>query len=601
MRQYIVTLLAVLLVACGDNPTDPPEEAANQLRVLNGPATCDACDEVEFTVAGPGLNKVIDASLKHHGTGEEIGTSAEIRHFVGDSGAVLLIKLDFLSGAPTGDYDLRLHTVETGGAQASLNIPVAVKIISPPNDPDSPTPPPGPTGIVRVNTITSGPVPPEPYLVTVDPCDAIYVCPGRNVAANASMYVQLNPGSYTLALDHVPASCTVAPPHSVSVTVVAGQTVNVSFRVACVTAPTGSIRISAPTTGAIPGSPYEAIVEPCDLLHPCRGSVSPGGAGTIVQVPGNYTVTLGNVPASCTVGEPRSVPATVTANQTVDVSFSVTCAPAGTVRVTATVTGPDPDENFIVLEGGCDWYYDDCNLEELSVGGSAVFSLAPGTYTISLFDVATNCSVAAPHPRTVTVAANVQTDVAFAVTCVGIANIRVSTLTTGLDKDLYYAVEVSDCAAGYTCSQGMEASGTLEFNVPSGTHTVRLTQIAENCTVNGANPVLVTTPSGSTVNVAFQVTCTALPFVRVTAPTSGTNPDAAYIVVNETECDYYSYYCSQQVLPAAGAAEFKLTPGSYVFRLTDIASNCTVTGPNPVTVNVVLGVNSELAFPVSCQ
>ena len=61
MRQYIVTLLAVLLVACGDNPTDPPEEPANQLRVINGPATCDACEDVEFTVAGPGLNKVIDA------------------------------------------------------------------------------------------------------------------------------------------------------------------------------------------------------------------------------------------------------------------------------------------------------------------------------------------------------------------------------------------------------------------------------------------------------------------------------------------------------------------------------------------------------------
>ena len=77
-----------------------------------------------------------------------------------------MIKLDFVGSAPTGDYDLRLHTVETGGAQASLNIPVAVKILAPPHDPDSPPPPPGPTGIVRVNTTTSGPVPPAPYLVT---------------------------------------------------------------------------------------------------------------------------------------------------------------------------------------------------------------------------------------------------------------------------------------------------------------------------------------------------------------------------------------------------------------------------------------------------
>ncbi len=87
MRQYIVTLLAVLLVACGDNPTNPPESTADQLRVINGPATCDACDDVEFTVAGPGLSTVTDASLKNHATGADIETSAEIRHFVGDSGA----------------------------------------------------------------------------------------------------------------------------------------------------------------------------------------------------------------------------------------------------------------------------------------------------------------------------------------------------------------------------------------------------------------------------------------------------------------------------------------------------------------------------------
>jgi len=600
MRQYIVTLLAVLLVACGDNPTDPPEEPANQLRVINGPATCDACDDVEFTVAGPGLNKVIDASLKHHGTGADITTSAEIRHFVGDSGAVLNIKLDFVGGAPTGDYDLRLHTVETGGAQASLNIPVAVKILSPPHDPDSPPPPPGPTGIVRVNTTTSGPVPPAPYLVTVDPCDSIYVCPGREVAANGSVDILLNPGSYTLALAKVPASCTVAQPRSVPVTVVAGQTVTVSFGVGCVVTLAGTIRISAPTTGAPPGSPYAAIVEPCDLVHPCQGSVAAGGTGTIVQAPGNYTVSLGNVPSTCTVAEPRSVPATVTASQTVDVSFSVTCPPAGTVRVTTTVTGPDPDENFTVLEGGCDWYYDDCNYKDLSVGGSAVFSLAPGTYTITLFDVAPNCSVAAPHPRTVTVAASVQTDVAFAVTCVGIASIHVSTPTTGLDKDPYYAVEVSNCSAGLPCNQGMEAGSTLELPVPSGTHTVRLTEIASNCTVNGANPVVVTTPPGSTVNVVFQVTCTALPVVRVTAPTTGTNLDASYSVVNETTCDWY-YGCSQQTLPATGAVEFQVYPGSYVFRLIDVASNCTVTVPNPVTVTAVAGSNPELAFPVTCQ
>ena len=136
--------------------------------------------------------------------------------------------------------------------------------------------------------------------------------------------------------------------------------------------------------------------------------------------------------------------------------------------------------------------------------------------------------------------------------------------------------------------------------VPAGTYTVRLTDVASNCTVNGTNPVVVTATAGSTTNVTFQVTCTALPVVRVTAPTSGTNRDASYSVVNESTCDYY-YRCDQQVLPAAGAVEFKVATGSYVFRLIDIASNCTVTGPQPGHGERRGRRTTDLVFPVTCQ
>jgi hypothetical protein len=542
---------------------------------------------------------VTDASLKNHATGADIETSAEIRHFVGDSGPVLQIKLGFVGSAPVGDYDLRLHAVGTGGAQASLNIPAAVKILTPPNDPGSPQPP-GPTGTVHVTTTTSGPVPTVPYLVTVNPCDPVYVCPGRQLSPNGSASIQLSPGSYTLALANVPANCTVAQPHSVTVTVVVNQTVNASFAVSCVVIQGGSIQISAPTTGAVPESPYEAVVNPCDLVHPCSASIAAGRTGTIVQVPGSYTVTLDNVPAICTVAEPRSVAVTVTASQTVTVSFSVTCPPPGSVRVRATVTGPNPDQQFTVLEGACDYYDYLCNSKQLTVGGTVEFSLAPGTYPIALSDVAQHCSVDLPNPRSVTVVANVETEITFAVTCVAMTTIRVSTPTTGVDKDPSYLVGVSNCFGGFACPQEyVQAGGTVEFLVISGTHTVQLIDVASNCTVSGANPVEVTTTAPSSTDVTFQVTCTALPVVRVTAPTSGTNPDASYSVVNETTCDYY-YSCDQKVLPATGTVEFKVPVGSYVFRLIDIASNCAVTGLNPATVHVVTG-TTDLVFPVTCH
>jgi len=267
----------------------------------------------------------------------------------------------------------------------------------------------------------------------------------------------------------------------------------------------------------------------------------------------------------------------------------------------ATVTGPNPDESFRVLEGSCDYYYDDCNIRDLTVGGNVEFSLTPGTYTIALNDVAQNCSVGAPNPRTVTVVANVHTEITFAVTCVAITTIRVSASTSGPDADQNYRAEVGvDCPLGPCNVLYFQVGTPVTLEVPAGTYPVRLTDIASNCAVSGSNPVSVAASAGSTANVAFQVTCTALPVVRVTAPTSGTNRDASYSVVNESTCDYY-YGCDQKVLPAAGAVEFKVATGSYVFRLIDIASNCTVNGNNPRTVNVVASGTTDLVFPVTCQ
>jgi hypothetical protein len=263
------------------------------------------------------------------------------------------------------------------------------------------------------------------------------------------------------------------------------------------------------------------------------------------------------------------------------------------------VTGPNPDQQFTVLEGACDYYDYLCNSKRLTAGGTAEFSLAPGTYTIALTDVAQNCSVDLPNPRSVTVVANVETEITFAVTCVATTTIRVSVATTGPDADTHYLAGVGDCPVGPCSQQPVEAGSFTLFLVPEGTYSVRLTNVAANCTVNGTNPVVVTTTASSSTDVTFQVTCTALPVVRVTAPTSGTNRDAAYSVVNESTCDYY-YACDQQALPATGTVEFKVPPGSYVFRLIDIASNCAVTGLNPAMVQVVTG-TTDLVFPVTCQ
>jgi hypothetical protein len=606
MRLSILTLMTGLLVACGDdNPTDPPVQDPNRLRVINGPATCSGCGSVDLTVAGPDLDKVIEVTILQHATQLVITSTTEIRHFVGDSGLVLQLKVTFLDSVPAGEYDLQL---EAPGRSGSLKILGAVKLTSAfggPGEPPQPPPPPGPTGVVRVTATSSGPRPPGDFLATVTPCDPVYVCPGKPVSPGGRVSIPLNPGTYTISLAQVPTSCTVAQPTAVAVTVVANQTVDVSFSVTCTTPATGTLRVSAPTTGFRSTAPYAAGVSPCDFIHACSTSVSPGGTALMQLNTGTYTVTLDAIPSGCTVAGSRSQQVTIGQGQTVDVTFSVTCPPAGTVHVTASVTGGDPDNSFFVTEGECDYYYYDCTSVPITVGYSVDFTLAPGNHSIGLSGIEGNCTVAGANPRSVMVVSNVRTDVNFAVTCVATGRIRVSVSTTGPDPDAGYQVTIGACNV-WPCTLSADANGFVEFDRVPGTYFVQLSDVASNCSVSAPNPASVTATAGTTTNVAFAVTCTALPpppptgVVRVTAPTTGTNRDLAYNVVNESSCDFY-YGCTQLSLAASGAVEFTAVAGSQVFRLTDIAANCTVTGANPATVTVVGNATTELAFPVTCH
>ena len=518
MRPYTLILMAGLLAACGSDPTDPALPAANQPRVVNGPATCNACSVVEFTVAGPGLDKVSDATLSNHATQASIPVSVEIRHFVGDSGLVLQIKLTFTEGAAVGDYDLHLLKFGAAGVSGTLRITTAIKVTaeSPGPGPGTPPPPPGETGTVHVSTATTGQVPPGQYLVTVDPCDPVYVCPGRYVVAGGTVEIVLNPGVYTIGLSGVPSACTVTP-STVEVTVVANQTVNASLAVSC------------------PAPP-----------------------------------------------------------------------PPGTARVTASATGPDLDENFLLIVGPCDIYYYYCSSYQLTPGVPVNISLVAGTYPMELIGVAENCTVATPNKRDVSIVSGVTTNVGFSVTCVAAAKIRVTVSTSGPDADSYFEVQLGNCSPGPCITRSLIPGEIQDFIQLPGTYTIELKDVASNCLVNSTNPVTVTASGGTTTNVAFSVTCTALPpppppgTVRVTAPTSGVNPDVLYGVINYSSCDYW-YPCTEVPLPAAGFVNFILPPGTYSFQLTGIAANCAVAVPNPATVTVVSGVVTQLPFPVSCH
>src|SRR5207245_4187733 len=115
------------------------------------------------------------------------------------------------------------------------------------------------------------------------------------------------------------------------------------------------------------------------------------------------------------------------------------------------------------------------------------------------------------------------------------------------------------------------------------------------CSVTGGNSRTASVTAGQTASIAFSVTCTAIPpttgDLTVTTNTSGSDldPDGYTVTVDQA--------ASQPIATTSGSATFPGLPaGNHSVLLSGVASNCTVTGANPRTVNVVAGSGGGPAF-----
>jgi Tol biopolymer transport system component len=190
----------------------------------------------------------------------------------------------------------------------------------------------------------------------------------------------------------------------------------------------------------------------------------------------------------------------------------------GSILVTATTTGPDPDgDGYLVALDGVITTQDSTGPAGiLGPNDSTAFTaVLTGSHEVRLDGVRTNCAVAGGVVRQVTVTAGYVVTVDFAVACVArLGNIAVSVATTGtgLPADAYH-LEVDG-----TAGPPIGFSDTLNLaDLREGPHEVRLHGVAENCTVAGPNPLTVTVAFGETATAAFAVTCapvTQLAFVR---------------------------------------------------------------------------------------
>ena len=354
----------------------------------------------------------------------------------------------------------------------------------------------------------------------------------------------------------------------------------------------GTLRVSVSTTGGDPDLDGYAIT----LDGAVRDSADVNEVVVMPELPvGLYDVQLTGVAENCAVtgGSQRSV--TVTEGVTSQVAFPVTCNATG-VRVTATTTGIELDPNGyrMSLDGG----------PETALGGGVILTrMAAGSHTVTLSDLAANCTVSGENPRTVTVQVGQVVAVPFAVTCVTTTGaIAITAATSGLDlpdsSGLTVRVDTVQPLA-------LAPNGTVTLDsLGPGDHLVTLGSVPANCTVAGDNPRTVTVTVGgttrSTAQTTFQITCLAATgLLEVAVVTSGVDYDLDGYVVQVDSAGPWANISVNEVRTIE-----RLAAGSRSVALLRVASNCQVAGDNPRVLAVTAGGTTRdtvrTTFTVTC-
>jgi hypothetical protein len=284
---------------------------------------------------------------------------------------------------------------------------------------------------------------------------------------------------------------------------------------------------------------------------------------------------------------------------TTSTSFDISPAPptTGSITVTTSTTGLDLDlDGYTVTVDGTT----SRSIATNSGSTGVTFpGLSVGNHGVVLSSVASNCSVTGGPSQTASVTAGQTTPIAFSVTCTAIppttGNLTVTTSTTGADLDPDgYTVTVEGTPQSIAPNDG---TGVTFTNLSAGNHSVVLTGVAANCTVSGGTTHTVAVTAGGNTPAPFVVTCAATTgSLTVTTSTSGSDldPDGYTVTVDGST--------SQSITTnnSGGVTFSNLSAASHTVALTGVASNCSVTSANPMSVTVPAGGVGHADFAISC-
>jgi hypothetical protein len=358
---------------------------------------------------------------------------------------------------------------------------------------------PATEGSIRITTVTTGVArDPDGYTARIGPNDYGLVLPSNG----STLFTYLRQGSQTVELGDLAANCsTTDNPRRVTVT--AGETTDVQFAITCVT-PSGSIRVTAATTGSAPDSDgYSAQIGITMRPVAANGSVIVGGLA-----PGLYRVELSGLAAHCsTTGNPRVV--TVTQGATAETTFDVAC-PGGTLRVTTVTTGGQPDPS------GYNLFVMGQPVRAIGVNATAEYAGLPaGSYDVQLGGLAANCSTGT-NLRTVPVVPDAIASTTFNVWCPAAFTLSVTRNGTGTGT-------VTSNPAGINCGNDC----TNDYN--EGTLVTLTANPASGSTFSGwsgggcagTGTCTVTLTAATTVTATFALSDVTAPTLTSSSPADG--------------------------------------------------------------------------------
>ncbi|HEU5454686.1 MAG TPA: hypothetical protein VFU85_03270 [Nocardioides sp.] len=415
-------------------------------------------------------------------------------------------------------------------------------------------------------------------------------------------------GTHELTLAEVAPNCTLSGSASRVVSLAAGATEYVAFSVSCQR--TG-ITVSSSELGIdLDASGYQVIVD-----GTFEGTVSANGSLVVSRLePGEHSLHVQGVAPNCLLDGSPTRTITVVNTELTPVAFSATCTSTFAVlQVQVATTGPRPDPGYLV-----EWSPSPAfgpEVSSRSVLSADAFHDWPVTVQqhVRLTGVAPNCNVLGGAVRQAAVQLGTPVrdtaTVDFQVSCLeGSGTVRVTVSPTGDELPEAFTVQLfpGGCTDPYYCAAGepitfeVATHGTTSLELPSDTYFVQLNP-GGTCAWQPDLQRTFDLGIGATQDIEFTPTC-GRPVLRVSAPTTGTNPDTQYTVALWVY-DYYYGFIREELGPLVPGEtlEHRLFPNFFQVGLEGVAANCTVQVQNPTAGDFLTwGGALTVTFPVAC-